>query len=105
MVDGVSVSLVHTVQIRVYFAISQPCSTPIVAIHELPASLMVALYSPVGTKYGGWGERLTCTDCANTCLFRNILAMQHPLRRHPRALGQLDGGFMFASTHQVWWMG
>ena len=78
---------------------------PIVAIHELLVNLMVALYSPVGTKYGGWGERLTCTDCANTCAFRNIVAMQHPHRRHPRALRQLDGGFIFASRHQVWWMG
>ena len=66
---------------------------------------MVALYSPVGTKYGGRGERLTFAECANTFVFRNIVAMQHTHRRHPRAPRQLDGGFIYASWHQVWWMG
>jgi hypothetical protein len=101
MVDGVSVSLVHTVQIRVYFAISQPCSTPIVAIHELAVSLMVALYSPVGTKYGRWGEHPTCTDCANTYAFRNIVAMQHPIVAiHESSTSSLVALYSLAATTQ-----
>jgi hypothetical protein len=77
---------------------------PIVAMHEISTSSVVALYSLAATKQSGLRVHPLSQLCKYCDTWQYISHVAPPHRRHPLALYQLSGSSVLAGSHQAEWI-